>query len=276
MPARVMTSSQKDCLSFYYHRRDQGGVPAHDHDAHQISITIGRPVDVNWWTERNGHTRLTATPGSAIVNPAGEPHAGDWDGPWENIGFYVDRRLTEMVARDLGAGAAREIVPACEVGDIATYGLARALLQDIDADPLSCRLYAESLANVLAARLLSGRLQPAPACRGTAPALSGAAMRRVESYVADNLDRNLCVSEIAAVVELSAFHFSRRFKARTGISPYEFVTRQRIARARDLLDRTALPLSEIALRAGFSSQSHLCARFRKTVGTTPRRYRERS
>lgn len=271
----VMTTAQKGCLSFYYHRRDRGGVSQHHHDAHQISITIGRPVDVCWWTASSGDVHLTAAEGNVIVNPAGEPHAGRWDGAWENVGFYIERTLVETVARDLGKVRGRaQVRPTCQGGDSATFGLARMLLQEIDTDPLSCKLYAESLANVLAVRLLSGHLQAREVFRGDANALPQSAMRRVEAFIEENLEHNLSVSDIAAVVPLSAFYFSRRFKARTGMSPYEYVTRKRVERARWLLNRTTLPIAEISYQVGFSSQSHLCVRFRKLLGITPKRYRE--
>jgi AraC family transcriptional regulator len=273
MKAPVMTTEQKGLLAFYYHRRDRGGVSEHQHHSHQISITIGKPVDVRWWTANGGKTRLTAMDGNVIVNPAEEPHAGHWDGAWESIGFYVDAGLTAAVAEDIGLSGKAAVRTSCGGKDAATYGLARTLLDELDSDPLSCRLYAESLANFLAVRLLRGCMRGEVAASGTL-ALSASAMRRVEAFVADNLDHNLSVSEIAAVARLSAFHFSRCFKARTGMGPYEYVTRQRVERACQLLSATVLPIPEIAYRSGFASQSHLGTRFRRIMGTSPARYRQ--
>ena len=273
MRAPVITTEHKGCLAFYYHRRDRGGVSEHRHRSHQISITIGKPVDVRWWTANGGRTRLTATDGNVIVNPAEEPHAGHWNGAWESIGFYVDAGLTAAVAEDIGLSGDADVRTSCGGKDAATYGLARTLLHELDSDPLSCRLYAESLANFLAVRLLRGCLRGEVA-PGGALALSAAVMRRVEAFVADNLDNDLSVSEIAAIARLSPFHFSRCFKARTGMGPYEYVTRQRVERACQLLSATGLPITEIAYRSGFASQSHLCTRFRRIMGTSPARYRQ--
>ena len=273
MKTPVMTTEQKGCLAFYYHRRDRGGVHEHRHRSHQISITIGKPVDVRWWTANGGRTRLTAIDGNVIVNPAEEPHAGNWDGAWESIGFYVDAGLTAAVAEDIGLSRAAAVQTSCGGKDAATYGLARTLLQELDSDPLSCRLYAESLANLLAVRLLRGCMHGGTAPSG-ALALSATTMHRVDAFVAENLENNLSVSEIAAVARLSPFHFSRCFKARTGMGPYEYVTRQRVERACQLLSATTLPITEIAYRSGFAGQSHLCTRFRRIMGTSPARYRQ--
>jgi len=271
MKATVIKSESKGCLGFYYHRRDRGGVSEHRHPGHQISITIGKPVDVRWWTANNGQTRLTTIDGNVIVNPAGEPHAGHWEGAWESVGFYVDAGWTAAVAEDISLSGKASVQTSCVGKDTATYGIARTLLSELDSDPLSCRLYAESLANFLAVRLLRGCLRDGEA--SGAPVLSAAAMRRVEAFVADNLDKDLSVSDIAAVVRLSPFHFSRCFRARAGMGPYEYVTRQRVERACQLLSATALPITEIVYRSGFSSQSHLCTRFRRIMGTSPARYR---
>lgn len=274
MSAAVLTTAQRGCVAFYYHRRDHGAVSEHFHGAHQISITLGAPLSVHWWSANRGEQRFIAADGNIIVNPAREPHRGHWDGAWESAGFYIDPAVTEAVAHDIGSAARKTIVTSCRGRDSVAYGLAQALLQDIHEDPLSRRLYAESIANVLAARLLLGHMAERPRVAGAVPALSAVAMRRVESFVTENLERNLSVSDIAATVSLSAYHFSRRFRVRTGMSPYQYVMRQRVERARQLLGERELALVDIACRAGFSSQSHFSAQFRKILGISPGRYRE--
>ena len=74
---------------------------------------------------------------------------------------------------------------------------------------------------------------------------------------------------------LSRFHFARRFRRSFDASPHEFVLRQRVARARQLLERRAIPIHDVALACGFADQSHLNRVFKNQVGTTPGRFRER-
>ncbi|MEM7641848.1 MAG: helix-turn-helix transcriptional regulator, partial [Pseudomonadota bacterium] len=59
----------------------------------------------------------------------------------------------------------------------------------------------------------------------------------------------------------------------TGLSPHQFLLRRRIARAKDMLRTSVMPLAEIAVATGFSSQSHMTDVFRQKVGTTPGKYR---
>jgi AraC family transcriptional regulator len=72
---------------------------------------------------------------------------------------------------------------------------------------------------------------------------------------------------------MSYFHFSRAFKQSMGMSPTNFIAERRIERAKRLLQETELPISEIALRAGFSSQSHFTTSFHRVAGATPKAFR---
>jgi AraC-like DNA-binding protein len=79
---------------------------------------------------------------------------------------------------------------------------------------------------------------------------------------------------ISRAVSLSEFHFARLFKAATGDSPYQFVTRMRMERAKELLRKTRLPISQIAERVGFTKPNHFSARFRSVLGCPPDFYRK--
>lgn len=271
MLRRAPLERQTTLVDFYYHVGEgRGSRTRHQHDGHQISITVGGAADMVWWTATGGEARLAPRDGHVLINPAGEPHAAEWRGSWDCVGFYLDPAHTAGVARELGMPC--EIAPVYDGSDRAVHGIARGLLEEAHDDPLTCRLYAESLADFLALRLLRGAARK----RLPAEALTGAQLRRVTEYVAAHLDRDLSAAELAALIDLSAFHFSRRFKASTGMAPYQYVTRRRISLAQELLARTRMSIAEISYRTGFSSQSHLGSRFKKIVGVTPRRYREQS
>jgi AraC family transcriptional regulator len=98
-------------------------------------------------------------------------------------------------------------------------------------------------------------------------------LRKVEDYVRDRLAEDVPVETLAEVVELSPFHFSRVFKLATGMSPLQFVKRERIARAQQLIRETSRSLIEIALEVGYTSPSHFARVFRRVVGVTPTEFR---
>ena len=136
-------------------------------------------------------------------------------------------------------------------------------------------LMIESLANVLAVRLIryiTGSSRLKGAADGVLPRHK---VRRVIEYIMENLEGNPTLEGMAAVVHLSLYHFSRQFKAATGFAPHQFVIARRIERAQHLLRTNGeLGLAEVALRSGFANQGHFCLHFKRIAGVTPRRFRE--
>jgi AraC family transcriptional regulator len=138
------------------------------------------------------------------------------------------------------------------------------------------RLLVESLSAALAVQILrnhSGRSAAALPLPAAAGALAPRRLGRVQDYVEANLDRELTLDALAGEACLSPHHFARAFKAATGTAPHRYVTERRVARAKRLLGESRLPLAEIALACGFSSQAHLTRRFKQATGITPGTYR---
>jgi AraC-like DNA-binding protein len=97
--------------------------------------------------------------------------------------------------------------------------------------------------------------------------------RRVASYVTDNLGARIRTTDLAAVAQLSASHFTRAFKETFGETPLGYVSRQRMRYAQDLMLRSGECLSQIALTCGHCDQSHFTRVFRRKVGMSPRAWR---
>ena len=103
--------------------------------------------------------------------------------------------------------------------------------------------------------------------------LSEAQMDRILEFVEAHLEDDLSVEDLAKVVDLSRFHFSRIFKTTTSRSPYQFLLERRIRRSRDLLRSSNLSVGDIALKCGFRSLPQFEEAFRRAMGTRPIRYR---
>ena len=103
--------------------------------------------------------------------------------------------------------------------------------------------------------------------------LPGTRLRRVTEYIEQNLDRDLRLAELAALVYMSPYHFARLFKCSTGVPPHRFVVGQRIARARAFLATQELSIAQISRMVGFRTPSHFTTVFRRVTGVTPRGYR---
>jgi AraC family transcriptional regulator len=109
--------------------------------------------------------------------------------------------------------------------------------------------------------------------RGDIGTLPLCRLRRVTEYIQQNLDKDLRLAELAALVYMSPYHFARLFKCTTGVPPHRFVVRQRIARASAFLATQELSVAQISRMVGFRTPSHFATVFRRVTGVTPRRYR---
>lgn len=100
--------------------------------------------------------------------------------------------------------------------------------------------------------------------------------KKIERFIAANLDRTLSLETLASQVHLSCNHFARACKNTMGMTPRQLVLRHRIDRAQALLLDTATPLGEIALICGFADQAHFSRKFRQEVEATPSDWRRRN
>lgn len=114
-----------------------------------------------------------------------------------------------------------------------------------------------------------------PAVRSTG-GLPPRTLGRLMEHVDANLDAPLTMTELARLAGLSISHFARCFRKSTGMPPHRYVKQRRVARAREMLVATNLPVAEIALALGFSDQSHFTRRFREVTGLPPAAYRLQS
>ena len=114
------------------------------------------------------------------------------------------------------------------------------------------------------------------AARASLPGGSeSAAVSRALAYIDANFEQPVRVADLAAVAGLSRHHSSRVFSAAVGTSPHDYLLETRVLRARALIEDSRLPLVDIALQTGFSSQAHMTDIFRRQLGVSPARLRKR-
>jgi AraC family transcriptional regulator len=97
--------------------------------------------------------------------------------------------------------------------------------------------------------------------------------RRVRDYIDSHITGPVLVADLCALLQRSEAHFSRSFKRTFGESPHAFLVRRRVEFAAQYMLSTDAPLSDIALRCGFTDQAHLCKHFRQAAGQTPAAWR---
>jgi AraC family transcriptional regulator len=145
----------------------------------------------------------------------------------------------------------------------------QALLDDPSLDVPG---YAETLAGLLTFELTRTATRAAASqteIRPTPSGLTASQMRLVIEYMDRHLDEKIAISELAALVGLTRFHFIRAFKQAAGMPPLQFMIRRRVERAREFLAERGTSIAEVADRSGFGSPVQMTRAFRRIAGTTP-------
>jgi AraC family transcriptional regulator len=272
-PLLMKRKASWDGLRLEHYQFRSGALPEHCHAEHTIliSLTDGCPAEM----QTGSGLKIVGTQrrGSVCVLPAGLTHKAQLGGPSEHLALYVDPSLINRAAAASKLSTRYEIVERYSRGDPIIASIGSALLAELDSEGLSGRLYAESLANVLAVHLLRHYTTEAGFTAPTSGGLSPNKLRRVTDFITENFSSDISLGELAHVAGMSSFHFAREFKKATGTTPHQYLIKFRVDQAKSLLADPDLPLVEVGLRAGFSHQSHFTRLFRRITGTTPHLYR---
>ena len=216
-----------------------------------------------------GPRRICLTPGDAT---ASWQHAGH---P-EILQVYLRQSMYESAVSEIYGcdTSAAELVPRFAILDPLLEQLAIAITSALRDGTADDGLYVDAIAHMMAAHLArahSSRSRPVRLL--PAKPISGWKMRRLVEFIEENLEGDLSLHAMAQEVDISPLYLARAFKAALGQSPHRYVLVRRIERARELLRNTAMPVVDVAMASGFSSQSHLSHWFLRLVGVSPAAYR---
>src|SRR5258708_14757973 len=173
----------------------------------------------------------------------------------------------------MGIGRSHDFIPTCSAPDPFLHEIAAALAVTPRVVDRAANLSTEAVRNAACARILRNYAEVRYRLSGP-PRLTDDQLRAAIDYIHDHIGESLELRPISRAAGLSEFHFARLFKAATGDSPFQFVTRTRMERAKQLLRKTRLPIFEIAERVGYQKPSHFSAPFRVISGCGPDAYRK--
>jgi AraC family transcriptional regulator len=222
---------------------------------------------------------------------------GEYDGVMDNGDFYlypsnlsgftrwhsIDKTLHIVIEPDFLGQIANvtdcvnsgnvELLPVLQKRDAKLAHLAQLFLTEIENRSFGEKMYLESLSTVLGVHLLRHYCNIAPKfSEYSGHGLTPHQLNRVVDYVQTHLDQELSIDDLAAQIKVSRCYFATQFKRSLGITPHQYVTQQRIERAKRSLRSSERSISEVALECGFASQSHLNKVFKQQTGTTPKNY----
>jgi AraC family transcriptional regulator len=260
----------------FRHNANEVTIPASDD--HCMVLNLGTPFFANVYPgKRRFEGRINS--GEVAIIPGGSSWTCRSEGPELPVMLllYLRPLFVRAAACELNfAHAEIDLTPQIGFKDKHICHVAMSLLHELSEANVVGRLYSDSLANGLAIQLVrrySSLKDVHVGHGGMAPHKLRRAIALIDHHLYDEEEGRVALRGVARDVHMSYFHFSRAFKQAMGMTATNYIAERRIERAKKMLEETELPISEIALRSGFSSQSHFTTAFRRLAGATPKAFR---
>ena len=260
-------------FSVYAAKQPRSTWQEHVHDCLQVTVGL-EPAHIHAEWRATGKERQSKEfIGNAVsVIPAGIPHKTLWQRRATLIHIYIREEFLLRLTSDVLQQDSLELQPTYLVRDLLIEELARSLyLESVDGH-LSAAVASAAVTTLCVRILRAYSVREGEAAYATG-GLGPTRERRVREYIEAGLERDLSIQSLAGVIGLSPQHFAVLFRESTGFTPHQYVNHRRIACAQELLKKADVPLIEVSMQCGFSSQSQFITTFRKLVGMTPGRFR---
>ena len=273
----LLTSEDCDWDNVYleYHSQKGTNTPRIYNSNHLIGVNLN-PSAIKAQLNLNGEFKQTIyhQQGMVTVKPSGAYYQYSTTETNRFLMLELKPEFVDKIAADWVNPDVTKLVPVfCDQIDSLILQLALALKTELKSGCLGGKIYSDSIITALTAHLIRNYANFTPQLPKEYNGLSPNKLNNVIDYIQTYLELNLGIDELANLTNLSPFYFSRLFKESTGFTPYQYISKQRMERAKQLLKDTEIAIADIALRCGFSAQSSFSTAFRKAVGVTPKVYR---
>lgn len=237
---------------------------------HIVTFYLGHPMRAMQQRAGQVHYGLLR-PGDVLVTAANQPNSWHSDRVSEYLQLHLSSSFLQQVAASIDAGKTdrAEIRDNFGTRDPIIESLGHQLLRELRSEELGSRLYGESLAQLLAVHLLRQYSVAGSPPDQQTPGLPQHLLRTLIAYINDSLERDISLTELAAVAGMSPSYLLKMFKQSTGLPPHQYLIRCRVEQARQLLLGGELSISEVAATVGFCDQSRLTRQMKRVLGVTP-------
>lgn len=271
----TLSSRGWDSIHFELHRQPKFECRTHQHTMHVIAYGFSNSPGERWLDGKVQTERRNQ--GDIAIIPAGIVHRCNWNTSAEFGILAVEPLVLKSVSQDLVNSDRIELLPKfMNKQDELITGIFSTLKDELESNKIGSDLLIDSLKTTLAIHLLRKYCATKPKLSSYGDGLSKPKLRQVTEYINEHLDRDLKIIELAAIAQISPYHFIRLFRKTTGKTPHKYILQQRIEKAKYLLQHGKISISETAAMVGFCDQSHLTKYFKHSTGMTPRQYIARS
>ncbi|HAJ62989.1 MAG TPA: AraC family transcriptional regulator [Cyanobacteria bacterium UBA8543] len=240
-------------------------------DQYGIGINIGQGFQLERVLEGTLQQGFLP-PGGSCLCPSYHHQAYRWDRRNQIIYLNLAPELLSLQATALLKTDCVEVIPQFAVQDQLIYQIGLALQAELRSQGSGGCLYAETMANALAVHILRHYSSQGHRILNYNGGVAQHKLRLVIDYINDNLEHELSLKELAAIAQMSQYHFCRAFKQATRLSPHQYLIQQRVERAKQLLQKGGMSLGAVAIACGFTHQSHLHRHFKRLTGVTPKTF----
>ncbi|WP_331373360.1 AraC family transcriptional regulator [Sinorhizobium chiapasense] len=197
------------------------------------------------------------------------------DKPFHSMHFYLPRVALNAIADDTEAPQIGELAyqPGAGVPDPVIADLGLSLLGAFGRPEEVSRVFVDHVTLAVGVHV-AHRYGGMRVLRRERGQLAMWQEKRAKELLEANLDGDISLRALAMECGLSRSHFTRAFRATTGVAPHQWLLQRRIERAKDLLHDTKQTIAEVALSCGFADQSHFTRIFTRVVGTSPHAWRQ--
>jgi len=262
-------------IFFAYYRHPACEIPVHYLRQHTLTICseVGTPAKIECRLD-NQFKRYCFGHGDIIFCPSGVSKWMAWKRENSFALLALEAQLIEQVAYESVKAERIELLPQFNLKDALIQQIVRALKADLESGCSAGRLYGESAAVMLAVHLLKTNAVSGQVIREYQGGLPNYKLCQILEYINEYLAQNIGLAELAEVVGISQYHFARQFKQSMGITPHQYLIRQRVERAKRLLLQSELSIADVAFQCGFANQGHLSHHFKRLLNTTPKTFRK--
>ena len=252
-----------------------GEIPEHTVNVNEINLVLKGVLHSSRQTSGGRNRCDSADSEGMCIMPFGQTFSANWQNDFEHLSVNFSQNHLQKMAQELNVPAKIEIKETLSAKrDMLIQQLSLAFLNEAENQETASRLYSESIAHTLMFHIIKNYTTADLQEKTFAGGLSGKKLRRVTDFINDNLEQDLTLTEIAAIADLSHFHFARAFRKTVGVTPQQYITTRRIEKAKELLAKSDLPIVEVGFQTGFKNQSHFTTLFRKITSLTPKLWRE--
>lgn len=215
---------------------------------------------------------------SMFLTSAGAPYDFRWKAlspePFEAVHVIISLRLFNEALQEV-YGDDAEHAYLQDISGLEDPGLVH-LLEHLKGEvtrPTASQLFVRGIAAAIAIHLARNYTELTKPGHGSPSLLPGFKLRQITDWMGAHATENFHLDQLAALANLSKFHFHRLFKSATGVSPSQYQINLRVNMAQRLLRETKKSVMDVALEVGYANPGHFAKLFRRTTGLSPTDYR---